>query len=82
MSFKISADFGQRRLIGRRKTIHRWESEMRMCHSFSIDCVSENEGAERSVKLVAGKIETRKWLHGPACALDKTVMYPVSMQKL
>jgi uncharacterized C2H2 Zn-finger protein len=49
---------------------------MRMCHSFSINCVSENEGAERSVKLVAGKIETRKWLHGPACALDKTVMYP------
>ena len=75
MSIRYEVDFSEDILAGRGVTLSKNLFDLQDCHKFSI--LNENVRTTK-VKLLPGKLVKKIWLFGPACNIDKTVIYPCS----
>ena len=75
MSFQYETQFGKNLIIGRAKKVSKNVEEARKCHQFSL---GGKEETGENIGVLPRKNVKEDWIFGPACLLDRTLVYPCS----
>ena len=74
MRFKYELQFDQDIIMGSAKKMGDIHEE-RKCYTFTLGERGENK---RKIRLLSENIVNIDWIHGPACLLDRKLIYPCS----